>query len=297
MLRIMFVDDEKLALESIQSLLPWAEMGMQVTTCDNALEALNRMVENQPDVLIADIRMPVMDGMELISRAREMYPAVKCLVLSGYGEFELAKMAIERGVQGYLLKPCSRDELTQAIEKCARELQQEAGGFDQRNRQIKQLYDALTDLPAEADDTITADQIRRITRQYGDFGILQEAVLGLMLQYETAIPALRPIIRELSRFSNDEDALLRQAAAALQAISDAVDENGGVIDVVLRYVNDHYGMASLTLQYIADHVVYLNAKYLGRRFLRQTGMKFGDYLLHVRMERALVLIQKDAKIF
>ena len=94
MLRIMFVDDEKLALENIRLLLPWADMGMQVTTCDNALEALNRMIEIQPDILIADIRMPVMDGLELIARAREMYPGIKCLVLSGYGEFELAKMAI-----------------------------------------------------------------------------------------------------------------------------------------------------------------------------------------------------------
>lgn len=55
MLRIMFVDDEKLALENIRLLLPWADMGMQVTTCDNALEALNRMIEIQPDILIADI--------------------------------------------------------------------------------------------------------------------------------------------------------------------------------------------------------------------------------------------------
>lgn len=297
MLRIMFVDDEKLALENIRLLLPWADMGMQVTTCDNSLEALNRMIEIQPDILIADIRMPVMDGLELIARAREMYPGIKCLVLSGYGEFELAKMAIERGVQGYLLKPCARDELTQAIQKCAKELQQEtAGDFDQRNQQIRQLYDALTALLAETDHTITAEQVRRITKHYGDFGILREAMLGLIMQYETAIPALRPIIRELSQFSNDEAALLGQSAAALQAISDAVDENGGMIDIVLRYVNDHYGMANLTLQYVADHVAYLNTKYLGRRFLKQTGMKFGDYLLHVRMERALVLMRKDAKM-
>ena len=78
MLRIMFVDDEKLALENIRLLLPWADMGMQVTTCDNALEALNRMIEIQPDILIADIRMPVMDGLELIARAREMYQSRYC---------------------------------------------------------------------------------------------------------------------------------------------------------------------------------------------------------------------------
>lgn len=300
MLKIMFVDDEKLALENIQTLLPWQEVGISVTTCDNALDALNRMVEERPDILIVDIRMPVVNGLELISRAKEMYPSIKCLVLSGYGEFELAQMAIERGVQGYLLKPCSKDELLQAIQKCEEELRKEAQAkiehFDQRGKKIEQLYDDLTVLQAETHNIVSVDQIREVTKRHGDFTLLREAALILMMKYETAIPELRTIIRELSQFTFKEDILLEQVASALETIYHSVDENGSIVDIVLRYVNDHYSMANLTLQYVADQVVHLNAKYLGRRFLKQTGMKFSDYLLHVRMERALVLLKEDIKL-
>lgn len=299
MLKIMFVDDERLALENIQTLLPWQELSISVATCDNALDALNRMVEERPDILIVDIRMPVVNGLELISRAKEMYPSIKCLVLSGYGEFELAQMAIERGVQGYLLKPCAKDELLQAIHKCEEEIQKETQAeterFDQRGKKVEQLYDDLTILQADA-NFVTVEQIRETAKRYGDFTLLREAALILMMKYETAIPELRSIIRELSQFSFNEDILLHQVASALETIYHSVDENGGIIDVVLRYVNDHFSMANLTLQYVADHVVHLNAKYLGRRFLKQTGVKFGDYLLHVRMERALVLLKEDTKL-
>lgn len=300
MLKIMFVDDEKLALENIQTLLPWQEMDRCILTCDNALDAIDRMIEEKPDILIVDIRMPVVDGLELVSRAKEMYPSLKCLVLSAYGEFELAQMAIERKVQGYLLKPCSKEELEQAIRKCEDEIRQEAQAasacFDQRGKKIKQIYDALTAMQADAGGLITAKQLQEITQRYGDFTLLREAALSLMMEYETAIPELRPIIRQMSQFSCDEESVLRLSAAALQAICRSVGENGGIVDAVLRYVNDNYVVESLTLQYVADHVLHLNAKYLGRCFLKQKGMKFGDYLLHVRMERALALINDDKKL-
>ena len=300
MLKIMFVDDERLALENIQTLMNWKDMGIQITTCENALDALSQMVEEQPDILIVDIRMPVVDGLELISRAKEMYPSIKSLVLSGYGEFELARIAIERGVQGYLLKPCTKEELMQAIRKCEAKIQQETQNemvrYNQRGKEIRLLYDELTFMQTDTGSSITADQIWEAAKRHGDLSVLREAVLILLMEYEAVIPALRPIIKQLSQFTCDKDVLLGQAAAALQIISRSVDENGGIIDVVMRYVNDHYDMANLTLQHVADHVVHLNAKYLGRRFLQQMGMKFGDYLLHVRMERAIALLKENPKL-
>lgn len=71
-----------------------------------------------PDVLITDIRMREMDGLTLVSLAREMYPDLLILIISGYGEFEYARRAMEHGVLSYLLKPIERHELVKCLQKC-----------------------------------------------------------------------------------------------------------------------------------------------------------------------------------
>lgn len=124
MKRIILVDDEKMVVESISNLVHWEKCSAElIATCLNAYDALDIIAADKPDIVITDIKMPVLDGLELIRRAREIKPDIEFIVLSGYEEFELAKRAMKEGVKFYLLKPCSEDEIMEAVSASIKEIE------------------------------------------------------------------------------------------------------------------------------------------------------------------------------
>lgn len=120
--KVVLVDDERAVVESISKIVDWEAYGFQLTSaCLNGFQALDAIRKDSPDIVITDIKMPVMNGIELIKRTREFNDQVVFIILSGYGEFELAKKAMKEGVREYLLKPCSEDEIIEALENSVRE--------------------------------------------------------------------------------------------------------------------------------------------------------------------------------
>lgn len=119
MIKVMMVDDESKVREAIRHLVPWEELGIRlIGTCSNAIEALHEMTEEMPDILITDIKMPVMNGIELVGQAKAMYPLLQCVIISGYDEFPLAQAAMAEGVRHYLLKPCMQEDVVEVLQKC-----------------------------------------------------------------------------------------------------------------------------------------------------------------------------------
>lgn len=116
MKKVVIVDDEREVVESISKIVDWETFGFQLTSiCLNAFQALEAIQKDSPDIVITDIKMPVMDGIELIRKTREFDAQVKFIILSGYGEFPLAQQAMKEGVREFLLKPCSEDEIIEAL--------------------------------------------------------------------------------------------------------------------------------------------------------------------------------------
>ncbi|WP_020427243.1 response regulator, partial [Paenibacillus riograndensis] len=107
MYKVVLADDETFALEGLRTLTDWEELGFEVCgACENGEEALAAIIRSSPDLVITDIRMPEIDGLELIRRVRSLDMEQPIfIVLSGYGEFEYARTAIRYGVRHYLLKP------------------------------------------------------------------------------------------------------------------------------------------------------------------------------------------------
>lgn len=118
MYSVLLVDDEKSILENIQGAVPWEDMGInQVLTAQNGQAALDILNNHTVHLLVTDIKMPGMDGLTLLKKVREAYPAIRCILLSAYGEFEYARAALTLGIENYLLKPLSVEELTASIQK------------------------------------------------------------------------------------------------------------------------------------------------------------------------------------
>ena len=114
----MIVDDEEIEREGMAQFIPWEQFGVEmVGTARNGAEGMEKIESLQPDIVLTDIKMPVMDGIELIRKGRELFPNVEWIVLSGYGEYEFTSRAMEQGIRYYLLKPCDEDQIGEVLAK------------------------------------------------------------------------------------------------------------------------------------------------------------------------------------
>lgn len=294
MYQVILVDDETRVRENICALLDWERLGLRlIGSCENALEALRLITDERPDILLTDVRMPVMDGLELIGRAKQMAPELVCAVLSGYDEFPLVQSALRQGAIDYLLKPCRREELEGALARCAAAVEQQKSGmvyrYDQRKKAVARLCADLMELQAHPGGRFDEEQVREAFAPYRDLSLLSEAATLLMARYETLLPGRAPL-SSIAQVIEDEQPFAR-VAGLLEEIYRAAEQNESVVDQAVRFVDEHFDQPGLTLQYVAEQVIHVNAQHLGKRFLKQEGMKFGDYLLKVRMERAMALLR------
>ena len=121
MYRVLIVDDEMPALRFVRSIIEQFSKGFQVAgTASSGEQGLAFLQQHAIDLLITDISMHGMTGIELAQTARKMQPGIHIVIISGYGEFEYAQGAIQAGVDDYLLKPVSISKMTailQSIEK------------------------------------------------------------------------------------------------------------------------------------------------------------------------------------
>lgn len=118
MLKVLIADDEEKICQLILKLVDWENLGLQVVaTASNGLSAIKEAMEHKPEIIITDIRMPGIDGMELIARIKEHSPDTEIIIISGYRHFEYAQTAIRYGVRNYLLKPIRKEELRDTLIK------------------------------------------------------------------------------------------------------------------------------------------------------------------------------------
>ena len=116
--RIILVDDEKHILRGMKLLI--SRLGEEYEVCEtfnNAKDALDFIRREDVDIIITDISMPEMTGLELIHEAKEIKPDIKCVILSGYNDFEYARAAIKMSVADYLLKPVDDASLKEVLER------------------------------------------------------------------------------------------------------------------------------------------------------------------------------------
>lgn len=124
MYKLLVVDDEFNIRDGIVNAVPWEACGVVVCgEAENGLEALKRVAEVMPDIVISDISMDDMGGLEFVERLKATNPEVKVIILSGYDEFDYAKKALELKVSSYMLKPVSPDELITEVKKLISEIE------------------------------------------------------------------------------------------------------------------------------------------------------------------------------
>ncbi|MEH7416254.1 response regulator [Neobacillus drentensis] len=122
-MKIMLVDDEPFALRTLKEMISAAKQDWDVVAAaEDGEEAISLLQKNQIDLVISDIRMPSVDGLDLSNYINKNFPFIKVILLTGYSEFKYAQQALRYGVIDYLLKPCSFESLFEAIDRVEKEI-------------------------------------------------------------------------------------------------------------------------------------------------------------------------------
>jgi len=118
MLKMIIADDESFVRNGLKNIIDWVSFGIEIIAdAEDGLEALELCQKLQPDILFTDIRMPIMDGLEVAMKLKELELDIRTIIISGIQDFNYAKTALDVDVEGYILKPVKIDELTELIKK------------------------------------------------------------------------------------------------------------------------------------------------------------------------------------
>lgn len=125
MRKVMIVEDEELILQGIRNIVDWDGLGLQLThMAYNGAEALELWRKEPVDIIITDIDMPEMSGLELLGHIRSEAEQVRFIILTGYDEFEYAREAIRLEVENYILKPINEEELEHQLREAVKKLEE-----------------------------------------------------------------------------------------------------------------------------------------------------------------------------
>lgn len=125
MRRVMLVEDEEFILQGLENIIDWEELGLTIIhKAHNGQEALEMYRRERADIIVTDVCMPLMDGLQLLEEVRRTDPVARFIILTGYNEFEYARAAIRMDVEDYILKPINEEELIKALRNCLLKLRE-----------------------------------------------------------------------------------------------------------------------------------------------------------------------------
>lgn len=277
MLKVFFVDDEVSMRAGIRNNIQWDTSGFTLAgEAPDGEMALSLMQDIAPDILITDVKMPFMDGLELARHIRRSMPWIKIVILSGHDEFEYARQAITVGVEEYLLKPITSAKLFETLSRVARKIEEETERENAERQRLLNMADqrvsGLMDIIIVATKLIEemGGDPRRILSGYTDVAALREAL--------SDTDAAKKLIDSIK-----EQAFSFRDTVTVPAYSDSIRE-------ARHYIKEHYRDHGLSLNTVAA-AVNVSPNHFSTIFARQTGENFISYVTRTRMEQAKILLK------
>lgn len=311
-MNVLLADDDRLVLEGLEKTIDWAALDAQIVgMAGDGAEALLMARANRPDVVITDICMPGMDGLELVQSLREELDEVDIFLLSGHNEFEYAQRAMRLGVRHYILKPITRDTITG--------LERELTAVRDRLNAEKRQYGVL--FSAEQEEAL----LLALTR--GDTGALESAFDALernaLLPEKNTVTVclwllniIRRHLRELSMGGEAAEHSHKSAVEEMLALQsrreklffveqkffDLAQSNqargrNSHLRIALKarqLLEENYTDPDFCVSSLADRLG-ITSSYISTVFRRQEGVSISLYLSELRLEHARELLSATAQ--
>lgn len=191
--KLLIVDDEEIELDGMAELIDWPQYGYElVGTAINGKQGLALLNKKHPDIVITDIKMPVIDGLAMIRAAQEQKADTVFVVLSGYGDYEYTSQAMQLGIRHYILKPCDESKILPVLEQARNELQERR----QRAQKTSEMEHAVQRMAPMAREKTLRDlllgreSISRVPNVSADLGGTDRKLILLLLHNRDGIDHL-----------------------------------------------------------------------------------------------------------
>ncbi|KRE59904.1 response regulator [Paenibacillus sp. Soil750] len=296
MARICIVDDEPIIGVGLKILIGEYNRFSEIDTFTDGESALSNIIANPPDVVLTDIRMPRMDGLELCRHIQQLRLPTKVVVLSGYGDFAYAQKCMSYGVQEYLLKPITEIELFPILDKMLSMREAALISFTHFEQWIDHLEEAtwimdrvrvdelleegrreLFDVDTEIQQHLrVSDAVRLLHKKLNARGAYRievkpfvEESTGITITYERFQSEIRSWIQRLSEYRNHE----------------RID----VLEAAIQYIDEHLFEDELSLEKVAGKLG-LTPTYFSHYFKKHTNETFVQHRMRKRIDRAKQLL-------
>lgn len=189
-MRLLIAEDELLLRKRLVSTIDWSSYGIsEVYEAEDGGEALEIALKEKPDIVITDIRMPELSGIDLMKKLNENSIFSKMIVVSGYDDFEYAQGALRMGAINYLLKPVDEEEQLDSVKRCVEELKKEKNKetvFDKQSAASEMLMEHIyEDLIFETSEKRTEELLQKLSRKEIGFPFQSAAVVNMQVREHT----------------------------------------------------------------------------------------------------------------
>lgn len=327
MYKILIAEDEKDEREVILFLIQKYNFELDILLAANGRDAAQIISEQPIDILLTDIQMPFLNGMELAAKARSINPNIEIIFFSGYDDFEYVKTALSLRAVNYILKPVNPDEFRKSIFEVINTLHSRDAAMAESEKYIKEHFYIKTNQNNNStnyEDIVSAGQdsalIKKITQaiQLKDTDTLRQNTNLLLEKYQNipnvshiyirylcttllqlfinALPAVddndfRKVAEEIYTFRYFSDIHKFMLGFLEKVLAQIEVENQSprhAIHLVEQYIHTHY-KEDLSLNALAN-IVFLSPKYLSSMFIQVTGISLNKYIKNVRMDKAKELL-------
>ncbi len=244
MFTVLVVDDEEIHLNGLTNLIRKLRPEYEILNAKNGKEALAIIDGHPVDILITDIRMPIMDGMELIERTVNKYRDMKILLLSGHREFEYAQKAIKMGVFDYLVKPINKAKISQMLEKVEDSLLEELRKSREKEAMLNQL------------DTALPIYFERQMNKWITGKLTQEELKEIEGIFENKSKGIAVAMHVTSEFKQRLKPIIKKSLDNLgHSITFSLDNDDNILLIVLAFRSDRvWGEHKEVFTRLADHI-------------------------------------------
>lgn len=306
-MKVLIVDDDSFVCNGLRTLIDWDELGAEVIgEARNGEDAFNIAMETHPDLIISDIKMPVMDGMELCRKVKESMTDTFIILLSGYEDFNYACSAIKYGVRSYILKPINRAKINQLIDeikKVSLELQEKKNYYSNLHddKLEKVLFEALKQHDIEYVEEVFKEELVKYKYSNNELKSICLRMINILFDYMEKLGVnSKSLLSSKSRIMEDflglktisqiEEFTQQLYFDVLQDSSKKKDQlSEGVCEFIRNYIEESYSNPDLSLFSIADKM-NLSRNHLSGVFRQAVGINMSTYITNTRIKKAKELL-------